>query len=87
MGQSGESRTALPLERAQVAPGLYRLKPTQELALGEYALGELVEDKLNLDLWDFGIDGAFDRNNPQGLSPTGDQPPTIRRQPPKPEPQ
>lgn len=85
MGQSGESRTELPVERVQVAPGIFRIKPTQELALGEYALGELTGEKLNLDLWDFGIDGAMDRNNPQGLSPTPDTPPVIRRKPPVPE--
>src|SRR5271169_1874689 len=64
VGQSGELRTIVALERAQIAPGLFRLKPTQELALGEYTLGELMGDKLNLNLWDFGIDGALDRNNP-----------------------
>lgn len=65
VGKSGELRAGLPLERTQVAPGLLRLKPTQPLAPGEYALGELVQDpqhpgagqeKLNLDLWDFGVD-------------------------------
>jgi hypothetical protein len=86
MGQGGESRAAVPLDRAQLAPGLFRLKPVQELPLGEYALGELMGDKLNLDLWDFGVDGALDRNNPQGLSPTPDKPPVIRRKPPVPEP-
>ncbi|HLI35596.1 MAG TPA: hypothetical protein VKW70_11160 [Terriglobia bacterium] len=55
-GKLSESRSALPLERVQLAPGLYRLKPAQELAPGEYALGEIDQNKLNLDLWDFGID-------------------------------
>jgi hypothetical protein len=50
-----ELRTAVPLERTQLAPGLHRLKPTQPLEPGEYALGELVQQKLNLELWDFGI--------------------------------
>jgi hypothetical protein len=86
MGQSGETRTALPLERVQLAPGLYKLKPAQELAFGEYALGELIGEKLNLELWDFGIDGALDRNNPQGPSSTSDRPPVIRRKPPTPDP-
>lgn len=85
MGQGGESRNALPLERTQVAPNLYRLKPAKELALGEYALGELMGDKLNLDLWDFGIDGALDRAHPQGISAAPDRPPIIRRKPPKPD--
>ncbi|HEV2234153.1 MAG TPA: hypothetical protein VGV68_12200 [Terriglobia bacterium] len=77
MGQSGETRNTLPLERIQLAPGLFKLKPTKELGFGEYALGDLVGDKLNLDLWDFGIDGALDRNNPVSSSP--DRPPVIRR--------
>jgi hypothetical protein len=83
MGQSGETRTALPLERIQLAPGLFKLKPAKELAFGEYALGELIGEKLNLDLWDFGIDGALDRNNP--VSSTPDRPPVIRRKPPSPD--
>jgi hypothetical protein len=56
LGKPAELRSALPLERAQVAPGLYRLKPAQALTPGEYALGELVQQKLNLELWDFGLD-------------------------------
>jgi hypothetical protein len=57
-GKSGELRPALPVEREQVAPGLFKLKPTQPLPVGEYAIAELVGEKLNLDVWDFGIDGA-----------------------------
>ncbi len=51
-----ESRTAIPLERVQVTPQIYKLTPTKALSPGEYALGELLEDKLNLEVWDFGID-------------------------------
>ena len=83
MGQSGETRTALPLERIQLAPGLFKLKPAKELVFGEYALGELIGEKLNLDLWDFGIDGALDRNNPVSSAP--DRPPVIRRKSPPPD--
>ncbi len=60
-GKSGELRAAVPLERIQRAPGLFKLRPSQTLSLGEYALGELVQQKLNLELWDFGIDGALER--------------------------
>ncbi|HEX5483623.1 MAG TPA: hypothetical protein VFZ08_13450 [Terriglobia bacterium] len=55
-GKLSESRSALPLDRQRIAPGLYRLKPRQPLTPGEYALGEVDQNKLNLDLWDFGID-------------------------------
>lgn len=53
-----ELRAAMPLERVEVAPGLFKLTPAKPLELGEYALGELVQEQLNLELWDFGIDGA-----------------------------
>jgi hypothetical protein len=55
IGKSSELRAAVQLERAQLAPGLYRLKPLHPLEPGEYALGELVEQKLSLGLWDFGL--------------------------------
>jgi len=57
-GKSGELRSAAPVEREQLAPGLFKLKPTQPLPMGEYAIAELVQEKLNLDVWDFGIDGT-----------------------------
>lgn len=56
LGKSGEARTAVPLERKQLAAGVYELKPLQPLDSGEYALGEMIEEKLNIDVWDFGID-------------------------------
>jgi len=75
-----ELRAAVPLERTQVAPGLYKLKPLQPLDPGEYALGELIQKKLNLELWDFGITGA-----PATASGEGETPPTIRRSDKPPE--
>jgi hypothetical protein len=62
-GKSGEVRTSVPLERAEVAPGLFKLRPRRALAPGEYALGELLQEKLNLELWDFGIEGASNSGN------------------------
>jgi hypothetical protein len=50
-----ELRVAVQLERTQLAPGLYRLKLLHPLDPGEYALGDLVQQKLNLQLWDFGV--------------------------------
>ncbi len=80
-GKSSESRAALPLERTEVAPGLFKLRPTQPLGAGEYALGELVADKLNLDVWDFGIGGADEKSplvsQPDNPSPAmSEHPPT-----------
>jgi len=75
LGQSGELREAIPLERKQVAPGIYQLKPSAPLPIGEYALGQMEGDKLNLDVWDFGVDGAPPK------SPGGETPPVIRKLP------
>ena len=73
VGASGESRDAIPTEHEEIKPGLLKIRPAQPLATGEYALGELISQKLNLDVWDFGIDGAA-AIEPDG----GDKPPVIR---------
>ena len=74
VGKPAELRAALPLERSEIAPGLFKLTLVQPLELGEYALGELIQQKLNLELWDFGIDGA-----PAAGKGDADSPPKIRR--------
>jgi hypothetical protein len=56
LGQSGESREAVPLKITEVAKGVFKLQPAQALSPGEYAIGELIDGKLNLDVWDFGVD-------------------------------
>ncbi|MGA2983443.1 MAG: hypothetical protein ABSG32_06485 [Terriglobia bacterium] len=55
-GKATEERTMVSLERKQVAPNIYTLKPFQPLEAGEYVLGEVVDDKLSLDVWDFGYE-------------------------------
>jgi len=55
-GKASEERTMVSLERKQVTPNIYTLKPLQPLEAGEYALGEEVDDKLSLDVWDFGYE-------------------------------
>jgi len=57
-GASGEVREAVTMERTPVAKGIYKLQPSKALEPGEYAVGEMVDGKLNLDVWDFGIDKA-----------------------------
>jgi hypothetical protein len=51
-----EERTMVPLKRKEAAPNLYTLRPLQPLEAGEYALGEVVDDKLSLDVYDFGYE-------------------------------
>ena len=74
VGKSGEVREAIPVEREEIKSGLFRIRSVDSLQIGEYALAELLTDKLNLEVWDFGIDGA-----PADAQP-GDTPPVIRHQ-------
>ncbi len=53
---STEDRSTLPVERKQIAPNVYTLKPLQPLEGGEYAFGVVVDGKLSLDVWDFGFE-------------------------------
>jgi hypothetical protein len=55
-GKASKERTMVSLEHKQVAPNIYTLKPLDPLEAGEYVLGEIVDDKLSLDVWDFGYE-------------------------------
>jgi hypothetical protein len=57
VGKSGEIRQDIPIETTEVAPGVYKILPKQPLTSGEYALSELLGENLNIDVWDFGIEG------------------------------
>jgi hypothetical protein len=74
-----ELRAAVPMQRTEIAPGLFKLIPTKPLDPGEYALGELIQAKLNLELWDFGVEGA-----PSHIVRDTEEPPKIRRTDEKP---
>ncbi len=54
-GELSESRTALPVVITRISPTLFEIKPDQPLNSGEYALGEVGHNQLNLAVWDFGI--------------------------------
>ncbi len=57
IGKSSESRSAIPLQREQLSPEVYKLKPEKVLDPGEYAMAELVQNnQLNLEVWAFGVD-------------------------------
>jgi len=55
IGKPSEIRPAAPLERTQLAPGLYCLKLLHPLDPGEYALSDLAQQGPNLEFWDFGL--------------------------------
>lgn len=71
VGASGETRQSVPLERTEVARGIFKLQPSKPLAPGEYAIGELIEGKLNLDVWDFGIERPGKKAAPEQAAGEG----------------
>ncbi len=54
--RQSEERNMVSIERKLLAPNIYQLKPLQPLEAGEYALGEVVDDKLSLYVYDFGYE-------------------------------
>jgi hypothetical protein len=74
LGKPAELQAAIPLERSEIAPGLFKLTLKAPLEPGEYALAELIQAKLNIEVWDFGVEGA-----PVRVPNNSEQPPKIRR--------
>jgi hypothetical protein len=88
---ASESREALPVTSVQVAPGLFKVTLAQPLSPGEYAFAEVTQsNKLNLDVWDFGIDGSTKASKapvstgppaPMSEAPPGQQSTSPKRNP------
>jgi len=51
-----EDLNAISVQRWEVAPNVYRFTLSQSLPPGEYVLAEMLQDGLNLFVWDFGVD-------------------------------
>jgi hypothetical protein len=57
VGQQRLTKATIPMQRWQVAVGLYRFTLSQSLSPGEYVVAEVIQDNgMNLYVWDFGVD-------------------------------
>lgn len=56
--ESTEKRDDVPTFRKQEGDGLFKIWPENDLEPGEYALIEYTENKINLQVWDFGVGPA-----------------------------
>ena len=55
--EMGSKKSALSIQRWEVAPAVYRFTLSEPLPPGEYVLAQVAEEGLDFFVWDFGVDG------------------------------
>lgn len=64
----GEERDEISMQRWEVASDVYRFTLSEPLPPGEYALAEILNEGMNLFVWDFGVDGTNGATAPRQSS-------------------
>ena len=63
-GQKSENRKIVSIERWKLANGVFRLTLSQSLAPGEYVFAEILQEGMDLGMWEFGVDGPSSAKPP-----------------------
>jgi hypothetical protein len=66
--ETGQDRKTVAIQRWEIANGVYRFTLSEPLQPGEYALAEILQDGMNLFVWDFGVDETSGATSAMGAA-------------------